>query len=84
MAALAGIGVAAGALVALLISEQTPLFGFMEYGYRTEVVVAIATEVAAIIFLGLFVVCARRHVRGRRGMTRRRQDRVGPAGHSTA
>src|SRR5690242_973610 len=33
LAALAGIGVAAGALVALLISEHTPLFGFMEHGY---------------------------------------------------
>jgi len=84
LAALAGVGVAAGALVALLISEQTPLFGFMEYGYRIDVVIAIATEVAAISFLGLFVVCARRHVRGARGMTSRREDHIGPAGHSTA
>ena len=38
LAALAGLGVAAGALVALLISEHTPLFGFMEHGYRFVIV----------------------------------------------
>src|ERR1700750_1083754 len=39
LAALAGIGVAAGALAALVISEQVPLFGFMEHGYRLEIVI---------------------------------------------
>ena len=40
-AAVGGIGVSAGALAALLISEHTPLFGFMEYGYRREIVIAL-------------------------------------------
>jgi hypothetical protein len=52
LATLAGVGVAAGALAALLISEQTPLFGFMEQGYRLEIVVAIAAEAVAILSLG--------------------------------
>ena len=38
LAALAGVGVAAGGLAALLVSEQTRLFGFMEHGYRFVIV----------------------------------------------
>jgi hypothetical protein len=52
MAALGGLGVSAGALAALLISERTPLFGFMEHGYRFEIVIAIAVETIAIVALG--------------------------------
>jgi hypothetical protein len=54
LAALGGIAVSAGALAALLISEQTPLFGFMEQGYRLEIVVAIASEAVAIAALTWF------------------------------
>ena len=36
--ALAGIGIAAGSLAGLLISEQWGLFGFMEAGYRAAIV----------------------------------------------
>lgn len=57
--ALAGIGVAAGALAALLISEQTPLFGFMEQGYRLEIVVTIAAEAVAMAALGIVLACLR-------------------------
>src|SRR3954452_23413157 len=39
--ALAGVGIAAGALVALFISESQPLFGFQEYGYNTAIKIAI-------------------------------------------
>ena len=49
---LAGIGVAGGSLVALLVSEQTRLFGFMESGYRLAIVVAIVCEAAAVLLLG--------------------------------
>lgn len=51
-AALGGLGVAAGALTALLISERAPLFGFMEHGYRIEILIAIAAETIAIVALG--------------------------------
>jgi len=50
--ACAAIGVAGGSLVALFVSEQTPLFGFMESGYRPAIVVAIACEAAAVLLLG--------------------------------
>lgn len=55
LAALAGIGVAAGALAALLISEHMSLLGFMEHGYRLEIVIAIASEAVAIVSLGVFL-----------------------------
>lgn len=57
--ALGGIGVAAGSLAALLISETTSLFGFMENGYRTAIVLSIVAEVAALAFLGVFLVTNR-------------------------
>ena len=39
--ALSGIGIAAGTLAGLLISETSGLFGFMEQGYRSAVVLSI-------------------------------------------
>jgi hypothetical protein len=68
-AAISGWAVAAGALVALLISEHTPLFGFMEHGYRLEIVVAIVAEAVTIVGLGAFVGISSggsRKARGRR------------------
>jgi hypothetical protein len=59
LAALSGIGVAAGGLTGLLVSEHTPLFGFMEHGYRFAIVLAISADAAAIVLLTLFLV----HVR---------------------
>jgi hypothetical protein len=66
LAALAGAAVAAGGLAALLISEHTPLFGFMEHGYRFAIVLAIAADAAAIAPLMLFVILARADARGPR------------------
>lgn len=60
LAALAGIGVATGALAALVISEHMPLFGFMEHGYRFEIVIAIASEAVSIASLGVFLAIANR------------------------
>jgi hypothetical protein len=68
--ALAGIGVAAGALTALLISEHTPLFGFMEHGYRLEIVVAIAAEAVAIAALAVVAIGSAR--KSHRSRSRRR------------
>ena len=53
--ALSGMGVAAGGLVALIISEHAQLFGFMEHGYRFAIVFTIASEVVAILALGIFL-----------------------------
>jgi hypothetical protein len=56
VAALAGVGLAAGGFVALVISEHTPLFGFREHGYRFAIVLALAAEALAVTLLSLFLV----------------------------
>jgi hypothetical protein len=78
MAALAGIAVASGALAGLLISEQTALFGFMEHGYRLEIVIAIAAESVAIVSLGAFLAIADRRAREPQGEPAGRDDRGRP------
>jgi hypothetical protein len=65
VAALAGWCLAAGALVALLVSEHTPLFGFMEHGYRFAIVFAIVSEAVAIV--ALTIVLTDNRVTTRRG-----------------
>jgi hypothetical protein len=53
--ALAGIGLAATAFVFLMISERTPLFGFMEPGYDPAAILASRiAEGGAILLLGGF------------------------------
>ena len=66
LAALGGIGIAVGSLASLLVSEYTPLFGFMESGYRLAIVLALVFDVLTTVFLGVFVLVvarARRHHR---------------------
>ena len=53
--AVAGIGLGALSLVALFVSESSGLFGFQEHGYRTPIALAIVFEVAAIVFLAVFL-----------------------------
>jgi CBS domain containing-hemolysin-like protein len=55
-AALGAIGIAIGTFVSLLISEYTPLFGFMESGYRLAIVLTLLFDVMTTVFLGTFVV----------------------------
>jgi hypothetical protein len=57
-AAASGAAIVATSLLALLVSEQTKLFGFMEYNYRPEIVVAIASEAAAMLVLALLTLVA--------------------------
>jgi hypothetical protein len=55
--AVAGIALAAVAFAFLLISEQTPLFGFKEPGYDPPAMAtARAAEVATVVCLGAFLV----------------------------
>ena len=54
--ALAGIAVAAGSFGALVVSEYTPLFGFMESGYRLAIVLSLLFEALATLLLAVFVV----------------------------
>ena len=53
---LGGIGLAATAFVFLFVSEHQPLFGFQDYGFRTEIVVALAGEAAAVVTLTGYLV----------------------------
>ena len=55
VAALGAISIAVGTFVSLLISEYTPLFGFMESGYRLAVVLTLLFDVMTTVFLGTFV-----------------------------
>jgi hypothetical protein len=55
LAALGAIGIALGTLVSLLVSEYTPLFGFMESGYRLAIVLTLLFDVLTTAFLGVFL-----------------------------
>jgi hypothetical protein len=51
-----GIGLAGTAFVSLLISERTPLFGFMEPGYDPSAIMASrVAELATVFLLGSFL-----------------------------
>jgi hypothetical protein len=54
--AVAGIGLAVLSLAALIVSESSGLFGFVEHGYRMAIVVAIVVEVAATVLLVAFLL----------------------------
>jgi hypothetical protein len=54
--AVGGIGLGVTSLVALFVSEASGLFGFVEHGYRMAIVVAIVAEVAAAVFLVVFLL----------------------------
>jgi hypothetical protein len=54
--AVGGIGLGVLSLAGLFVSETTGLFGFVEHGYRMAIVVAIAVEVAATVFLVVFLL----------------------------
>jgi hypothetical protein len=56
LAALGAIGIALGTLVSLLISEYTPLFGFMESGYRLAVILTLLFDGLTTAFLGFFLL----------------------------
>lgn len=53
--ALGGIGLAATAFVFLFVSEHQSLFGFQDYGYRLEILVALAAEAAAVVTLAAYL-----------------------------
>ena len=56
LAALGAISIALGTLVSLLISEYTPLFGFMESGYRLAIVLTLLFDILTTLFLGVFLL----------------------------
>jgi len=56
--AIGAIGFAVASLVALFISEGNGLFGFQENGYRMVIVLAIVAEIAAVVFLTVFLAAS--------------------------
>ena len=72
LASLGGIGVAAGSLVSLLISEYTPLFGFMESGYRLAIVLTLVFDSLTTASLAAFLVLLAYSRRQRRTSSRTR------------
>ncbi|HEX3225397.1 MAG TPA: hypothetical protein VHQ89_04835 [Gaiellaceae bacterium] len=65
-AALGAIGIAFGSLVALLWSEYSPLFGFMESGYRLAIVLTLVFDALTTVLLGVFVALVGRELVHRR------------------
>jgi hypothetical protein len=54
---LGAIGVAATGFVFLLVSERTPLFGFMEPGYDPQaILVSRVAEIATLVLMGSYAV----------------------------
>ena len=57
--AIGGIGLGVLSLIALFISEGSGLFGFVENGYRTAIVLAMVAEIAATLLLIVYLVASR-------------------------
>jgi hypothetical protein len=72
LAALGAIGIAVGSLASLLVSEYTPLFGFMESGYRLAIVLALVFDALTTVFLGAFVLIVSAPSNRRRSRVSRR------------
>jgi hypothetical protein len=62
LAALGAIGIALGTMASLLISEYTPLFGFMESGYRLAVVLTLLFDGLTTVLLGFFLLIVGPHL----------------------
>lgn len=56
LSALAGIGLAITSGIFLLESEHTTLFGFMENGYRSAIILSFIAEGATVALLGGYLV----------------------------
>lgn len=57
LCAVGGIGLAAGSLVLLAVSERTPVFGFKEPGYDpTAIAASRAAEIVTVVLLGAYLV----------------------------
>jgi hypothetical protein len=78
LAAVGGLTLGATSLLALLISEQTPLFGFMELNYRPAILVAIASEAAAAAACALLLLLDLRGLRRSDGLPTAAEPRAIP------
>ena len=58
--ALGGIAVGVVSIVFFELSEHGGIFGFQDYGYRTAIVIALAAEAAAALFLAAYLAARSR------------------------
>ena len=65
--AVGGIGIAVLSLAGLFVSESSGLFGFVEHGDRTAIVLAIVAEAAATCFLIIFLAADGKGIQTVRG-----------------
>ena len=65
LASLGAIGIALGTLVSLMVSEYTPLFGFMESGYRLAIVLTLLFDVLTTVFLTVYLLMLHGRSKGR-------------------
>ena len=66
LAALGGIAIAVPSIVFLVLSEYQPVFGLMEYGYRSVLVLVLVSEGLATVSLTAFLVLVARARRATR------------------
>ncbi|TYK53391.1 hypothetical protein [Actinomadura decatromicini] len=52
---------ALGTIIGLLITENTTLFGFHEYGYRTTIALALGLESGVVVVLAAYLALETRH-----------------------
>jgi hypothetical protein len=60
LVALGGIALALTSGIFLVVSEHTTLFGFMENGYRTAIVLSFIAEGATVVLLGAYLLALMR------------------------
>src|SRR3954454_7018522 len=60
--ALSGIAIGGSTLGGLLISENGGLFGFMEIGYRSAIVLSMVLDGATVLLLGTFLITSTRAI----------------------
>ena len=66
LAALGAIGIAVPSIVFLIISEYRPVFGLMEFGYRSVLILVLVTEGLATVSLTVYFVLVARARRATR------------------
>jgi hypothetical protein len=66
LAALGAIGIAVPSIVFLIISEYQPVFGLMEFGYRSVLILVLVTEGLATVSLAVYLVLVARARRATR------------------
>jgi hypothetical protein len=71
LAAFAGVVISVAALASLVVAYGRGLFGFFEGGFRTAIVLAVVTEVGAVVLLSAALAVAAAAASAKAGANRR-------------